>query len=116
MDPNLTPAVRRFPAGASVTYAFAVYNARRARETGDPRLKIHLNLYHDGTRVAEIPADQLEVSAPSPEAPVTVGGALHLASNLEPGDYTLAVTVFDAERGEKGNVALQWMTFEVTGS
>jgi VWFA-related protein len=116
MDPSLTSVVRRFPAGTSVTYAFAVYNARRARDTGGPRLDIRLRLYRDGPPVAEISGDRMQVSAPSPEAPVSVGGALHLGSDLEPGAYTLAVSASDAEQGGKDDVALRWTTFEVTGS
>lgn len=116
MDPNATPAVRRFRPGSPVAYAFAVYNARREAAGGEPRLNVHLNLYRDGTRLEDLPAGQLEVSAPSAEAPVAVGGRLRLSSRIEPGEYTLEVIVLDAMRGAKGGVALERIDFEVGGS
>ncbi len=93
-----------------------MYNARRERSSGEPRLNVQLNLYRDGVRLEDVAAGPLEFSAASVDAPVTVAGVLRLGSRIEPGDYTLEVTVLDAARGAKGGAALQWIDFEVTGA
>jgi len=109
-DPQTTPAVRRFPRGSTVGYAFGVYNARR--EGGQPKLSMHLNLYRDGTRVQSMPASS-SLSAPSADLPVAVTSVLRLGRTVPPGSYTLEVVVADQlHRGKKGG-AVQWVDFDV---
>jgi hypothetical protein len=110
-DPEATPAVRRFRSGSSVAYAFAVYNAR-VDSTGSARLKVQMNLFREGVRVQSLP-DPPATSAALPDGVVSVGGALRLGREMEPGAYTLVVTVEDQLRRGKDRYGLQWADFEV---
>lgn len=116
LDPDSTPAVRRFTPGARVAYAFAVYNARRER-AGAPGLDVQLGLSRDGVALAVVPGPA--VPLPSAAGPVPVAGALRLAPQLPPGTYTLLVLVNDPARTDKNRAAAQQIDFEIldaTGS
>jgi hypothetical protein len=112
LDPEATPAVRRFAPGERLVYAFAVYNAGRGRTAGAPGLDVQVGLSRDGVALAVVPGPA--VSVPEAAGPVPVAGALRLAPQLSPGLYTLQVLVTDPARKAKEREAVQQIDFEIT--
>jgi hypothetical protein len=110
LDPDSTPAVRHFRSGASIAYAFAVYNARldAARQAN---LGIEMSFYRDGVRLQNLPGAG-NASTLSPDGIMSMGGTLRLGE-MKPGIYALAVTVEDRLRRGKDRYAIQWADFEV---
>jgi VWFA-related protein len=111
LDPAVTPAVRRFAPGDRVAYAFAVYNAGRARSAGAPGLDVQVGLSRDGVALAVVPGPAVPV--PQAGRPVPVAGALRLAPRLAPGTYTLRVLVTDPTRPAEDRAAAQQIDFEI---
>jgi VWFA-related protein len=111
IDPDATPAVRRFAAGDRVAYAFAVYNATHARPAGAPGIDVQVGLSRDGVALAVVPGPAVQVTEPG--RPVPVAGALRLAPRLEPGTYSLQILVTDPTRPEKDRAAAQQIDFEI---
>jgi VWFA-related protein len=111
LDPDSTPALRRFRRGASIAYAFTVYNAR-VDAASQASLKVEMSFYRDGMHFQSLP-DLAGARASSPDGGVSVGGTLRLGREMEPGAYTLAVTVEDQLGRGKDRYAIQWADFEV---
>jgi VWFA-related protein len=114
VDPDATPAVRRFRSGSSVDYAFGVYNARLDPADSKPRLTAYLSLFRDGVRLQTVPVPT-DATLPSREGVLALAGALRLGPEMQPGTYTLEVIVQDTQRGAKEPPAIQWIDFDIVG-
>jgi VWFA-related protein len=114
LDPDSTPALRRFTPGERIAYAFAVYNAGRGRPAGAPGLDVQVGLSRDGVALAVVPGPA--VALPAAGGPVPVAGALRLARQMSPGTYTLQVLVSDPALPAKDRAAVQQIDFEITAA
>jgi hypothetical protein len=112
-DSDGTPAVRRFRPGAQVAYALGVYNARPDPSSGQPNVEVQASLYRDDMIVAALPAVPAKVSGVGDPRRLATAGVVRLAPTMEPGYYTLAVTVTDRLARKKDAMAVQWTDFEV---
>ena len=122
-EAELSPAVRRFPAGAEITYGFAVYHPQTDKE-GKAQLDTEVRLVRDGKEVARHQLEQiatraLDTSAPKADKWVkrvpgfAVGGGFRLPKGLEPGDYALQMIVTDRLAKGKHNRTAQWTAFQI---
>jgi VWFA-related protein len=113
VDPDSTPAVRRFHRGTSVSYALAVYNAHIVSATGRPDLLVRLSLYRDDRLLQSMPIlSFVGEGQPDPKR-LALAGSFRLGATMEPGRYVLEVAVQDKAAGSKAGPAAQWMDFEV---
>lgn len=108
------PAIRRFRAGAVVAYLYSIYNAK-LDASGRPRLTVKVDLYRDGKPVAEGPPAPAELQTQTDWARINDFGYLQLFPTLEPGDYSLRVTITDTLETGKSATASQWIDFEIDG-
>jgi hypothetical protein len=111
-DPDLTPAVRRFRRGTSVSYALAIYNARIAA-AGRLQLLVRLSLFCDGRLVQSMPTLPFDGAGQPDPNHLALTGSFRLGSTMEPGRYVLEVAVQDEAAGKKSGPAAQWMDFDV---
>jgi hypothetical protein len=112
LERDAAAALRRFRPGQALTYSFAVYNARRERATGQPRLEAQMRLYRDGQPLSVGERRPIEPAAGEMRA-LTGGGAFVLGPEMPVGDYVLQVVVTDALAGRKYATATQAIDFEV---
>lgn len=103
-DPDASAAVRRFRAGATVTYALFAYEAGSL-------LEVRPTVYRDNVAVYQPAALPFDGAGQRDPRRLAVVGRLRLGPELEPGSYTLEVAVVDA--GSGGRTARQWIDFEI---
>jgi VWFA-related protein len=113
VDPDSTPAVRRFHRGTSVSYALAVYNAHTVSATGRPDLLVRLSLYRDDRLLQSMPILSFVGEGQSDPKRLALAGSFRLGATMEPGRYVLEVAVQDKAAGSKAGPVAQWMDFEV---
>lgn len=108
------PAIRRFRRGSILAYAYTIYNARLDQTTGQPKLTVQTRLYHNGQLVidgkpqdAQLDSKQLDWTR------IGDFGYLQLKPQMEPGDYTLQITITDLLDKGKSAVTNQSVDFEV---
>jgi VWFA-related protein len=128
-EARMSPAVRRFRAGADVAYAFAVYNPATDRSSGQPQLGTRLRLVRNGREVLAVDAGAgrdafMPVPAAGPRRTkgkvdkvrgFLAAGTLRLPPSLEPGEYALQLVVTDQLTRDKERSTGQWTSFEVLG-
>ena len=105
-DPGATATLRRFRAGAMVTYACFAYNA-------GSRLEVRPTVYGDDVPVYQPAALPLDGASQRDPDRLAVIGRLHLPPELEPGAYNLEVAVTESKASGKGRSARQWIEFEI---
>jgi VWFA-related protein len=112
-DPSASPAVRRFRRGMEVSYACAVYNAPLDRATGQPTIATRVRLFREGELLPIDARLTFDPSRVGDARGMPAGGAVRLPLTLEPGNYTLEVTVADRSGRKKYPAATQWSDFEI---
>jgi VWFA-related protein len=113
VDPDSTPAVRRFHRGASVSYALEIYNARTLAPSGGPQLLVRLSLFRDDRLVQSMPTLPFDGAGQPDPKRLALAGSFRLGSTMEPGRYVLEVAVQDTAAGRKAGPAAQWMDFDL---
>jgi hypothetical protein len=113
IDPDSTPAVRRFHRGSAASYALAIYNARVPSAAARPQLLVRLSLYRDDRLAQAMPAMPYDGAGQADPRRLALAGSFRLGSTMEPGRYVLEVAVQDLAAGPKAGPAAQWMDFEV---
>jgi VWFA-related protein len=107
------PPARRFPGGSDLNFAFLIYNAALNATTQLPALTMEIKLFRDGKSVMSVAQTPIDVKTQTDLSRLFINGALHLSSNLEPGDYYLQVVVTDKAAKDKQPPITQWVNFEV---
>jgi len=110
-DPKGNAALRTFKQGDSVAYAYQIVNPdSESARRGD--LEVHTRVFRDGQQVYE--GKPMPVQTVSEQDPrhLLAAGALHLGTQMEPGEYVLQVIVAD-KPGDKHRIATQSTDFEV---
>lgn len=107
------PAIRRFPVGTNLLYAYAIYNARFDKRTRTLSLLSQAKLFRDGKRVYEGQVKPIDVAGQTDLERLTVAGGVQLGSALEPGDYLLEITVTDPLLKGKQASTSKWVDFEI---
>jgi VWFA-related protein len=113
-DTLASPAVRQFRQSADLLLAYAIYNARLDKASGQPKLTAQTRIYHNGQPV--FVGKEQPVSAQTASSdPRRIGllAQLKLGATLVPGEYILQVVVTDTLRNDKHRVATQWIDFEI---
>jgi VWFA-related protein len=113
-DALTSPDVRRFRQNADLLLAYAIYNARLDKATGQPKLVAQTRIYRDGQPVFIGKEQPVSVQTPYPDLKrIGLLAQLKLGTTLTPGEYVLQVVVTDALRNDKHRVATQWVDFEI---
>lgn len=110
---QISAAVRQFNAGAQMTYAFFIYNARLDKTTSRPQLTMQIKLFRDGKEIFLGKEISVDSSGQIDLQRLAAAGALQLGTVLEPGEYVLQVIVTDPLADKKYRVATQWMDFQI---
>lgn len=112
-DPFGDTSLRRFKRGTVLRFGYEIYNAK-PDQTGKPPLKARINVFKDGELVMEGKLLPVEYEGQTDMLRISAGGAIDLARDMQPGDYTLQIIVTDKDGTEK-NAASQFVQFEVIG-
>ncbi len=112
LDPQSSPAVRKFRARQTIDYACVIFNARADKANPKPQLTARVVLYRDGEVVFSGSERPVSPAQPDPHR-LIYAGRLTLGANLTPGDYALQVVVTDQLRTDKYRTAAQWIDFEI---
>ncbi len=107
------PAIRRFPTGTNLLFAYAIYNARVDKRTGTPTLSSQTKIFREGKVVYEGLPKPIDVAGQTDLERVTVGGGVQLGTVLEPGEYLLQITVTDPLVKGKNGIISRWIDFEI---
>jgi VWFA-related protein len=107
--------VGRVRPGSAFEYVFQVLNARRDPATSRPRLETQVRLWRGRQPVYEGAAAPLPVEHSAADR-VVAAGRLRLSARLEPGEYTLEVTVRDTLAPRAQAVARQWADLEAVAA
>lgn len=107
------PAVRRFHQGATLTFAFGVYNARLNKTTGLPEVRVRMRIFREGKPVFTGNPAALEVAGQLDLKRLNGAARFQLGPELPPGQYVLQIIVDDNLAKEKQRTATQWIDFEV---
>jgi hypothetical protein len=112
-DPDTGPAVRRFHRGATLSYAFVIYNSRVAPASERPRLRVSLTFYREGSLVQSMPAELFAGGDQLDPKRLAFTGSLRLGETMAAGWYTLQAEVQDLAVKARSGRAAQSMDFEV---
>jgi VWFA-related protein len=113
VDSTSSAAVRQFSRGQVLEYGLFIYNPRLDKTSGKPNLKTQVRLFRNGEQIFagnELPVNlqnQLDLKR------LGTAGALHLGTDMLPGEYVLQIVVTDLLAKEKRRVASQWIDFEI---
>lgn len=110
LDPQASPAMRRFKRGMVLQYGYVIYNAKTAPA---PQLTTQMRLFRDGQLVFSGKALPFNLTGQPDLKRLPAGGALLLGTDMGPGEYILQIIVTDALAKDKHRTATQWMDFEI---
>ena len=113
IDPQASPAVRRFRHKMVMNFGYVIYNAQADKATGQPRLQIQMRVFRDGRELFAGRVQPLDTTGQTDLKRLTAGGALQLGTEMPPGEYILQVIVTDLLAKEKSRMATQWIDFEI---
>lgn len=113
LDPQASPALRRFQRGMVMQYGFVVYNAKL---TPAPQLTTQLRLFRDGKLIFTGKVTPLNLAGQTDLKRIAGGAGLQLGAEMTPGEYVMQIIVTDALAKEKQRTATQWMDFEIVKS
>jgi hypothetical protein len=113
VEPQASPAVRRFRRGVVVMYSFLIYNARLDRATKLPRLGVSARVFHRGRKVYAADWQPLDPGRQADWKRIGFLKGLRFGAELGPGEYTLQVIVTDALAKEKQRTVTQTIDFEL---
>jgi VWFA-related protein len=112
-DVQASAAVRRFRPGATLDYAYLVYNATTIKHSPRPQLTEQVRLFRDGKLIYTGPETPLGVEGQADLKRIGVSGELQLGPTAAPGEYTIQIVVKDALAPEKRHLVTQWIDFEI---
>jgi hypothetical protein len=98
------PPDRRFQHNSELYATLVVYNPT-------PNLTMQTKLFREGKPVLSSPPVPVEFKEGDSRKLVT--DVIHLAPELEPGDYYLQVVITDATTKDKRAAVTQWIQFEI---
>ena len=104
--------LRRFRTGHVLQFAYAIYNAKLDRGTGQPQLTTQLKLIHDGKEIYAGQETPYEAKGQLDLERLVVEGGLHLAG-IKEGEYILQIVVRDNLLKEKNRATTSWIDFEI---
>ena len=113
IDPQASPAVRRFSRGMRLDFGYVVYNATLERATNKPRLTTQVSLHRDGKQVFAGTPEPFDPGQQTDLKRLVATGRLRLGGDLTPGEYILQVVVIDALAPERTRTIAQWSDFEI---
>ncbi len=113
IDPQASPAVRRFSRGMRLDFGYVVYNATLERATNKPRLTTQVSLHRDGKQVFAGTPESFDPGQQTDLKRLVATGRLRLGGDLTPGEYILQVIVTDALAPERTRAVAQWSDFEI---
>src|ERR1700720_1460439 len=102
--------MRRFPQGANLTFAYAVYKAQLDKTTHLPQLTSQTRIFRDGKLIytgKKVPLD----TAGQDRQRITGGSRIQLGSDFPVGEYVLQVIVTDNLAKESQRTTTQWIDF-----
>lgn len=110
LDPQASPALRRFQRGMVMQYGFVIYNAKL---TPAPQLTTQLRLFRDGKLIFTGKVTPLNIAGQTDLKRIAGGAGLQLGTDMAPGEYVLQIIATDALAKDKYRTATQWMDFEI---
>lgn len=106
------PALRRFHQGATLNFAYEIYNTK-IDQSRQPHLTAQMRLYRDGKLIYAGNANPLDISTQTDLERISANARLQLGADLPPGEYIVQIIVQDLLAKEKQRTATQWIDFEV---
>lgn len=113
IDPQASPAVRRFRRRMVMNFGYIIYNAQLDKATGQPRVQTQVRLFRDGKEVFAGRIQPLDMTGQTDLKRLKANGALQLGTEMQPGEYILQVVVTDLLAQEKYRTTTQWIDFEI---
>jgi VWFA-related protein len=110
VDPQASPAMRRFRRGMLMQYGYVIYNAKVSPAL---QLTTQMRLFRDGQPIFTGKLIPLNTTGQSDLKRINAGGFLQIGTDMTPGEYVLQVIVTDALAKDKHRTATQWMDFEI---
>jgi VWFA-related protein len=104
------PAVRQFPQGSTVKFAFAVYNA--SVEGRLAQLTAQVRILRDGKIAFTGDPTPINFQGQTDLQHLISAAHFQIDSSISPGDYVFQIIVTDSAK-QKPRVATQWIDFEV---
>lgn len=112
-DVQSSPAVRRFRPGATLDYAYLVYNARTTTASPSPQLIAQIRLFREGKLIFSGKETPIETAGQADLKRISIFGEMQLGNNAALGEYVLQIIVKDLLASEKQRIASQWIDFEI---
>jgi VWFA-related protein len=112
LDPQPTPAVRRFATTGDLSYGAWIFNATIDKRSKLPQLTSQIEIYHRGKRIYQAPVHPVSIGKATNLKRIPCGGHLRL-NGFPPGDFLLRLVVIDNLASEKSSRVDQWMDFTV---
>jgi hypothetical protein len=110
VDPQASPAMRRFQPGMVMQYGYVIYNAKASPA---PQLTTQLRLLRNGQVIFTGKVTPFDLTGQTDLKRITANGGLQLGSDMPPGEYVLQIIVTDLLAKDKNRIASQWMDFEI---
>jgi VWFA-related protein len=105
-------ALRRFPPGANLSFAFAVYKSQLDKSTRAPQLTSQTRIFRDGQLVYTGKVVRLDPAGQDRQR-IVGGSRIKLGSEFPVGQYVLQVIVIDTLAKESQSTTTQWIDFEI---
>ncbi|MBK8465756.1 MAG: VWA domain-containing protein [Chloracidobacterium sp.] len=107
------PAIRRFPRGSVMAYAYTVYNAKLDPSTGQPKLSVQTKLYYNGELVMDSAPQSAQLEKQADWTRINDFGYLKLKPQMDLGDYSIQIIIKDLLADGKNAITSQSIDFEV---
>jgi len=111
-DPMTDTALRRVRPGTVLRYAFEIYNAQ-LDSASSPKMQIKTRVFREGKLILDSPPKPFGLLGQTDLKHLRAFGAIGIGKQMDPGDYTLQITVTDELARGKGKTAGQVVHFEV---
>ena len=106
-------SLRRFRPGHVLQFAYAIYNARLDRGTGQPQLTTQVKLIHEGKEIYAGQETPYDAKGQPDLARLVAQGGLQL-TGIKEGEYILQIVVRDNLVKEKNRtMTTSWIDFEI---
>lgn len=110
IDPQASPAMRRFQRGMMMQYGYVIYNAKASPS---PQLTTQVRLFREGKIVFTGKWTPPDLTGQTDLKRITAGGMIQLGTDMLPGEYVLQVIASDPLAKDKYRTATQWTDFEI---
>ena len=108
-------ALREFRQGMALVYGVEIYNAQVNKTTGKVDLEAQPRVFRNGQQLFNGNVIPFDAGGQTDMKRVTLVGAIHLGTDMQPGEYVLQLIVTDRLAKEKNRIATQWISFDVVG-